>query len=223
MVRPVSRASEVKAASSSPQAVIQSVKGAGSRSTFSAYPCVVTQRLMCTPIEASFLGGRSSHTPGEPLDPRRLDLERGGGADDRLLEVPAVELDVAAVAVEVENRIADELARPVIGGLPPAVCLDELDLDAVRDVDLARLRAAAERHRRRVLDEDDRVRDRTSRDGRGERALQLPRLGVVGRAEVHEVGAEGHCPTLPSVSAPLPRLQRSIEARMADRDGEHRL
>ena len=56
----------VNDASSSPQAVIQLVNGDGSRSTFSAYPCVVTQREMWTPIEASFRGGRCSQTPVRP-------------------------------------------------------------------------------------------------------------------------------------------------------------
>jgi len=64
--RPVSAAIVVNAASSRPQAVIHSVNGAGSRSTFSAYPCVVTQRETCTPIEAIFRGGRVSQTPVSP-------------------------------------------------------------------------------------------------------------------------------------------------------------
>ena len=54
--RPSSRDIVVKAASSRPQAVIQSVNGAGSRSTFSAYPWVVTQRDTWTPIDAIFRG-----------------------------------------------------------------------------------------------------------------------------------------------------------------------
>src|SRR5207342_2451391 len=54
--RPSSRAIVVNAASSSPQAVIHSVNGAGSRSTLRAYPCVVTQRVTWTPIEAIFRG-----------------------------------------------------------------------------------------------------------------------------------------------------------------------
>ena len=42
--RPSSRAIVVNSASSSPQAVIHSVNGDGSRSTLRANPCVVTQR-----------------------------------------------------------------------------------------------------------------------------------------------------------------------------------
>ena len=65
-VRPSSRLIVVNCASSSPHAVIQAVNGAGSRSTLSAYPCVVTQRETCTPIEASLRGGPSSQTPVSP-------------------------------------------------------------------------------------------------------------------------------------------------------------
>src|SRR5581483_7824332 len=64
--RPSSRAIVVKAASSRPQAVIQSVNGAGSRSTFSAYPWVVTQREMWMPIDAILRGGGASQTPVRP-------------------------------------------------------------------------------------------------------------------------------------------------------------
>src|SRR5207302_11159375 len=56
--RSSSRAIVVNIASSSPHAVIHSVNGAGSRSTLSAYPCVVIQREMCTPIDAILRGGR---------------------------------------------------------------------------------------------------------------------------------------------------------------------
>ncbi len=49
--------------------------------------------------------------PREALDARCLDADGADRADERLLEVPAVALDVLAVAGEVEDRIADELAR----------------------------------------------------------------------------------------------------------------
>ena len=68
--RPSSRTIVVNSASSSPQAVIHSVNGAGSRSTLSAYPWVVTQRDTRTPIDAIFLGARRPeggiHTPVSP-------------------------------------------------------------------------------------------------------------------------------------------------------------
>jgi len=101
---------------------------------------------------------------------------------DALLEVPAVLLDVAPMAVEVEDRVTDELARPVVGRLAAAVRLDDLDGDAVGDVELLLVRPPTESYRRRVLEQDDRVRDRSLRDGRGERALQLPGIVVANDA-----------------------------------------
>src|SRR5438128_264807 len=56
--RPSSLAIVVNDASASPHAVIQAVNGARSRSTLSAYPCVVIHLLMWIPIEAIFRGGR---------------------------------------------------------------------------------------------------------------------------------------------------------------------
>ena len=144
---------------------------------------------MWTPIEAILRGGRLEPDAGEPLDPRRLEPERRERPDDRLLEVAAVALHVAAVPVQVEDRVADELPGPVVRGLPAAVGLDDLDLGVVGHVQLALVRAPAERDHGRVLEEDDRVRDRALRDGGRERALQVPRLDVRRRAEVQQVRA----------------------------------
>ena len=88
---------------------------------------------------------------------------------------------------QVEDRVADELAGPVVGGLPAAVDLDDVDLRAFGDVHLPLLGAPAERDRRRVLEEEHRVGQRAVGDaGRG-RPLQLERLAVVDGAEVDEV------------------------------------
>ena len=93
---------------------------------------------------------------------------------------------------QVEDRVADELSGPVVGRLAAAIRLDDLDVGAVRDVELAFLGPASQGDDRRVLEEEDRVGDRSPRDGRGEGALEVPRLEVGHRAEVHEVGAAGH-------------------------------
>ena len=127
---------------------------------------------------------RTSQTPVRPVDPRRLDLERADRADDRLLEVAAVALHVLAVPVQVEDRVADELAGPVEGRLAAAVGLDELDLGPRRDVHLARLGAASERDRRRVLEEEHRVGDRALPDRCRERPLERPGLLVADEPEV---------------------------------------
>src|SRR5581483_598800 len=87
---------------------------------------------------------------GEAVEPRPFHAERGERRDQRLFEVADVLLDVAAVAVEVEDRVTDELARPVERRLAAAVGLDDLDFRALRDVELLRLvRAPAERDDRR--------------------------------------------------------------------------
>src|SRR6185312_12060031 len=108
----------------------------------------------------------------QPLDPRRLDAEDRGGADDGLLEIAAIALDVPPVPVEVEDRVADELARPVKRGLAATVGLYHLDLGAVGHVQLLLVRPPAERDDGRVLDHDHGVGDRALRHGRRYRALE---------------------------------------------------
>ncbi len=131
--------------------------------------------------------------PGQSLErlasqPERLDRLR-----QRLLEVPDVALHVAAVSLQVEDRVADELPGRVIRGLAAAIRLDDVDGSALREMQLGRLVGAPpERDHRRVLEHDDRVRDRTLRDRAGERALQLPRLEIRNLAELHHVPASRH-------------------------------
>ena len=55
-------------------------------------------------------------------------------------------VQVAPVAVQVDDRVTDELARPVVGRLAAAVGLDDVDLDAAQEVQLGLLRPAPERH-----------------------------------------------------------------------------
>ena len=94
--------------------------------------------------------------------------------------------------MQVEDRVADELAGPVVGRLAAAVGLDDLDVGAFRDVQLARLGAPAERDHRRVLEQEDRVRQRAALNGAGERPLQLPRLAVGDEAEVPDLRGLRH-------------------------------
>src|SRR5205807_9751187 len=130
--------------------------------------------------------------PGEALDPRRLEPERRERADQRFLQVAAVALHVGAVPRQVEDGVADELAGGVVGRLSAAVGLDDVDLGAGWDVQLALLGAAAERHDGRVLEEHDRLRHCALPDGGGERALEIPRLLVRRDAQIHEVGTRAH-------------------------------
>ena len=84
-----------------------------------------------------------------------VELERRERPDQRLLEVAHVLLHVAAVPLQVEDRIADELARPVEGRLAAAVRLDDLDVGVVGNVQLrAFVGAPAERDDRRMLEQE---------------------------------------------------------------------
>ena len=56
---------------------------------------------------------------GQAVDTLRVELEACEGLNRRLLEVAAVALDVLAVKPQVEDRIADELSRPMVGRAPP--------------------------------------------------------------------------------------------------------
>ena len=91
--------------------------------------------------------------PGQAFDSRRLDPNGRERSDQRLLEVAAVALDVLAVPRQVEDRVADELAGPVVRRLAAAVGLDDVDLGTLRDVKLALLGASPERDHRRMLQE----------------------------------------------------------------------
>ena len=95
-------------------------------------------------------GGRSSQTPVSPSS--RVPSTPSGGerADQRLLEVADVLLHVAAVPLQVEDRVADELARAVKGRLPAAVGLDHLDLRVPRARAARRSRRCAGRASRRA-------------------------------------------------------------------------
>ena len=115
---------------------------------------------------------------GQPLDPRRIDAERRQRPDQSLLQVSAVALDVLAVPCQVEDRIADELPRPVVGRLAAAVGLDDLDAGALRHMHLAGLGASPQRDHGRVLQQHHRVQQLTARDRAGQRALQVPRLEI---------------------------------------------
>ena len=106
---------------------------------------------------------------------------------------------------QVEDRVADELAWPVVGRLAAAVGLDDLDLGAVGNVQLARVRSAPERDHGRVLEQDHRVGDRPVRDRGRERALQLPRLAVRRRPEAQQVSAATHPLTLAANFSDRPR------------------
>lgn len=61
---------------------------------------------------------------GEAFAAAGLDSENGAGADEGVLKMAQMSVEVPAVRVQVEDRIADELAGAVIGGLAAAVGLE---------------------------------------------------------------------------------------------------
>ena len=115
---------------------------------------------------------------GEPVDPLALDPERRERPDERLLEVADVLLHVLAVPLEVEDRVADELARRR-GRSTCRRGRSRPPRPPRRRARAARLLvgAAPERDHRRVLEEEHRVRDRPLRDGapRASAAAPTPR------------------------------------------------
>ena len=93
--------------------------------TFSAKPWLVTHRAMRTPIAASF--SSPTHAPVSPGNRAACDAERRRRPDQHLLEVANVAVDVAAIGLQVEDRIADELAGAVIRDVAAAAGLEDLD------------------------------------------------------------------------------------------------
>ena len=97
-------------------------------------------------------------------------------------------MEVAAVAVQVDDRVPDELPGAVVGDV--AAPLDVEDLDAAplerlaRGQEVLRPARAAEGDDRRVLAEEERVGHLASLAPAGEVALERQRLGVGDAAEV---------------------------------------
>ena len=77
----------------------------------SAKPWLVIQREMRTPIAASL--SSPTHTPVRPVTRPASTPKSASGADQHLLEVAHVAVDVAALRLEVEDRVADELTGTV--------------------------------------------------------------------------------------------------------------
>ena len=105
--------------------------------TLSAKPWLVTQREMRTPIAASFSvadpdAGQPWHAPG-------VDAVVGRDANQHLLEIAHVAMHVAAIGLQVEDRIADDLAGAVVGDVAAAPGLVDLDAARRQRVGVARM------------------------------------------------------------------------------------
>jgi hypothetical protein len=131
--------------------------------------------------------------PGHALEARACEVEGVEGSDQSLLEVAHVALHVLPVVTKVEDRVADELARPVERGLAATVGLGDLDVGVLGDMELAvGLGPAADGDDRRMLQEEHGLRDRTLGDGTRERPLEVERLRVGHEPELQEVGTARH-------------------------------
>ena len=65
----------------------------------------------------------------ESFDSSCGDSVFGADKNDNLFQFPQVFVDVCEVAIEVEDRIGDELPRPVVGDVAAPVDLDEFGID----------------------------------------------------------------------------------------------
>src|SRR3954447_1798878 len=176
--------------------------------------CVAVRRhpLRDVDPDAGDLAGRLHPDSGQAVDPRRCNAERRERLDQRLLELAAVALHVLTVPGQVEDRVADELAGAVVGGLAAAVGFDDLDLGAVGDVQLALLGAAAERDDGRVLEQQHGVGQLAASDGVGDPTLQLPAL-LVADLLVQAVDVPRAAHARPPSTRPRPTTRASRAGR----------
>src|SRR5699024_5947752 len=129
--------------------------------------------------------GRQPH-PRAPLDTTAPDADPLADLDERLLEAADVVDHIDGVG-QADNRITDELARPVTGDLAAAV--DVADGCAVRGL-LLRAGPPACRVDGRVFEQQEAVRRRAAGPVVDVCALAVPRFEVVDHAEL----ADGYGP-----------------------------
>ena len=144
------------------------------------------------------------------------DAERRHAADQGLLHLPQVPVQVQLVALEIEDRVADELAGPMEGDIAASLDLEQLHASCGEQggggEQVIRPGRAAKRDDWWMLDEQQHVlidgaRNARSRDG----TLQRQRLGVPARPQVaNEQG--------PHAVSPRAARQATDAAGPADRN-----
>src|SRR5579883_1844779 len=104
------------------------------------------------------------------------DAEIGGGANHGFFEGANVPVDIAAVAIEIEDGIADDLAWAVIGDIAAAIGFAEFDAFLTKDVlgseKMFLVGAAAEGDDMRVFTEEENVVDEAGFAGGDEALLE---------------------------------------------------
>jgi hypothetical protein len=121
---------------------------------------------------------------GESLDAVSRDPVVGSRPDKDFLEIADVLVNVAAIWFQVDNRVADNLSRTMVGNVAAAPGL--MHLDAARskrfggrqDVRAPAVAADAEREDVRMFDENELIVDPIAAPLIDERALQFERLRV---------------------------------------------
>ena len=147
--------------------------------TLSANPWNVTHCFTWMPMLAILRP--AVHTPVSPGCRSAAEPERAQRGDERRLELAQVPVQVLPVLPEVEDRVADELARAVVGHVPAALDLGHLDPAPLelgrRERQAGRPGAAAQGDHRLVLDQQQEVVPALAGHALpAERALQLEHL-----------------------------------------------
>ena len=146
---------------------------------------------------------------GQSLDAPRFDPEIGGRLDQHFLEVADVAVHVAAIGFQIEDRIANELPRTVIGDVAAAAGF--MDVDAARSELIGRgeyvrppaVAANAEREDVRMLEKDQQIADAASLALGDQRPLQRKRVGVGNAAKPADFKA-AQDPSSPDAVSPSP-------------------
>ena len=126
---------------------------------------------------------------GQPGHAAAVDAVVGRHADQHLFQVAHVAVHVAAIGLQVDDRVADDLAGAVVGDVAAAAGLVHLDaargqrLGGRENVRSAAVAAHAERQDVRMLDEQQQIADAARAPLLDERALQRQRVGVRHEAE----------------------------------------
>ena len=152
--RPRTRAIDVTPRSAMPHGTIK-LKLSRLVFTLSAKPWLVIQRAIRTPIAATF--SLPTQTPVKPATRPRVDPVFGDRANKNCFEIAHVTVHVAAVGIQVDDRVADDLPWTMIGDVasaPRLVHVDAACREHVRrrqDMSAAAVAANAERQDVRML------------------------------------------------------------------------
>ena len=179
--------------------------------------------LLHVDADARDLAARGPHA-GQSGVAIRLDAEVAERLDQHVLEPPQVPVEVLAMCPEVEDRIADQLARTVEGHVAAALDLDHLD-PAPGELRRRQRQAAgpgpaAERDDRRVLHQQQHVLGDLARDPLpADRSLSFERLAVGHRAEIPDLEPGRHAEVMRRARRTSRRARAPANAAAASRAG----